>query len=48
MQALYQLDVQGSDLLERLGEFFIENEADDLARKLPRLLMASLMLSLKK
>ena len=34
MQALYQLDVQGSDLLERLGEFFIENEADDLACKL--------------
>ena len=34
MQGLYQLDVQGSDLLERLGEFFVENEADDFVRKL--------------
>jgi N utilization substance protein B len=34
MQGLYQLDVQGPDLLERLGEFFIENESDDSIRKL--------------
>jgi len=34
MQALYQLDVQGQDLLEFLGEFFSENESDESARKL--------------
>ena len=34
MQGLYQLDVQGEDLLELLGEFFIENESDDSVRKL--------------
>ncbi|UCC21904.1 MAG: transcription antitermination factor NusB [Planctomycetota bacterium] len=34
MQGLYQLDVQGADLLERLGEFFIENDSDDSVRKL--------------
>ena len=34
MQVLYQLDVQGSDLLEYLDNFFIENENDDTARKL--------------
>jgi len=34
MQALYQLDVQGSELLEFLGRFFIENEPDDFVRKL--------------
>jgi len=34
IQGLYQLDVQGSDLLELLGEFFIENTDDDLVRKL--------------
>ena len=34
MQGLYQLDVQGSDLLEQLNEFFIENEPDEVARKL--------------
>ena len=34
MQGLYQLDVQGSDLLERLGEFFIENASDDSVRRL--------------
>jgi len=34
MQGLYQLDVQGSDLLERLYGFFIENTSDDLVRKL--------------
>ena len=34
MQGLYQLDVQGPDLLERLGEFFIENDPDNFVRKL--------------
>ena len=35
MQALYQLDIQGSDLLPRLmGEFFHENEGDERTRKL--------------
>ena len=34
MQGLYQLDVQGPDLLEQLTEFFIENDPDDLVRKL--------------
>jgi len=34
MQGLYQLDVQGYDLFERLGEFFIENDPDDFVRKL--------------
>ena len=34
MQALYQLEVQGHDLLERLDEFFIENGSDDSIRKL--------------
>ena len=34
MQALYQLDVQGPDLLKFLGEFFIENETDGAVRKL--------------
>ena len=34
MQGLYQLDVQGSDLLVRLGEFFIENASDDSVRRL--------------
>ncbi len=34
MQGLYQLDVQGPDLLELLGEFFIENTPDDVVRKL--------------
>ena len=34
MQALYQLDVQGSDLFELLGGFFIENSSDNLVRKL--------------
>jgi transcription antitermination factor NusB len=29
MQALYQLDVQGSDLLEHLNEFFIDSSHDD-------------------
>jgi transcription antitermination factor NusB len=34
IQALYQLDVQGSGLLEFLDSFFIENEPDDFARKM--------------
>jgi len=34
MQGLYQLDVQGPDLLELLGEFFIEADRDDFVRKL--------------
>ena len=34
VQALYQLDVQGPELLEYLGQFFIENEPDDFVRKL--------------
>ena len=35
MQALYQLDVQGAELLERLrGEFLNEAERDERARRL--------------
>jgi transcription antitermination factor NusB len=35
MQALYQLDVQGSDLLSRLmGDFFYEEESDERTRQL--------------
>jgi len=34
MQALYQLDVQGTDLLQRLDQFFLENESDDFIRRL--------------
>ena len=34
IQALYQLDVQGSDLLEDLVLFFTEQESDDFVRKL--------------
>ena len=35
MQALYQLDVQGSDIIEMLGEFFAEaEETDESARAL--------------
>ncbi len=34
MQAIYQLDVQGCDLLKCLGEFFMENDPDDLVHKL--------------
>jgi len=34
IQGLYQLDVQGPDLLERLGEFFREADCDDFVRKL--------------
>ena len=34
MQALYQLDVQGSDLLASLEQFFVESEPDDHVRRL--------------
>ena len=34
MQAIYQLDVQGTGLLESIEQFFLENESDDFARRL--------------
>ena len=34
MQALYQLDIQGRDIFDYLGEFFIENESDNSTRTL--------------
>ena len=34
MQALYQLDVQGPDVLEYLGSFFQEADPDDFVRNL--------------
>jgi transcription antitermination factor NusB len=34
MQALYQLDVQGPDVLEQLGWFFRESDTDDFVRSL--------------
>jgi len=34
MQALYQLDVQGTDVLEQLGPFFRETDPDDFVRNL--------------
>ena len=34
LQALYQLDVQGAELLEHLGQFFTEFEQDESIRKL--------------
>ena len=35
MQALYQLDIQGAEVLSRLmGEFFSENESDERTRNL--------------
>lgn len=34
MQGLYQLDVQGCELLESLNDYFIENESDDSIRAL--------------
>jgi len=33
MQALYQLDVQGADVFEFLGEFFTESDDDEFVRK---------------
>ena len=34
IQCLYQLDIQGSDLLARLDRFFIENEPNEGVRSL--------------
>ena len=34
IQGLYQLDVQGPDLIELLDEFFVENDSDDFICKL--------------
>jgi transcription antitermination factor NusB len=34
MQGLYQLDVQGPNLFEHLGEFFMENDPDGFVCKL--------------
>ena len=34
IQALYQLDIQGRDIFDYLGEFFIENESDNSTRTL--------------
>jgi len=34
MQALYQLDVQGNNLLPHLGEFFADNEPNESSRRL--------------
>lgn len=36
MQALYQLDVQGDDLLPRLDPFFRENDSDQMVFELAR------------
>jgi N utilization substance protein B len=34
MQALYQLEVQGADILGRLADFFVENDSNPSVRKL--------------
>ena len=34
MQALYQLDVQGTDIFESLNQFFIEADTDNVVRRL--------------
>lgn len=36
MQALYQLDAQGNELLDRLNNFFCENEPDPNVRNLAK------------
>ena len=36
MQALYQLDVQGAELLDRIDEFYKLNSNDDLVKQLAR------------
>lgn len=36
MQAIYQLDVQGAELLDRIDEFFKLSSNDDLVRQLAR------------
>mgnify|MGYP001199789033 FL=1 len=34
VQGLYQLDAQGPEVLNRMGDFFVENDPDELVRKL--------------
>lgn len=34
VQGLYQLDAQGPEALNRMGDFFVENDPDELVRKL--------------
>ena len=34
VQGLYQLDVQGPEALNRMRDFFVENDPDELVRKL--------------
>lgn len=34
VQGLYQLDVQGPEALNRMGDFFVENDPDEFVRKL--------------
>jgi transcription antitermination factor NusB len=34
MQALYQLDIQGDDILGQLEKFFLESDSDNFVRKL--------------
>ncbi|MCX5635214.1 MAG: transcription antitermination factor NusB [Planctomycetota bacterium] len=34
VQGLYQLEVQGSESLNRMRDFFVENDTDELVRKL--------------
>jgi N utilization substance protein B len=34
VQGLYQLDMQGPEALNRMGDFFVENDHDELVRKL--------------
>jgi len=34
MQGLYQLDVQGPEAINRMCDFFVENDPDELVRKL--------------
>ena len=34
VQGLYQLDVQGYEALNRMGDFFVENDSDELVCKL--------------
>jgi N utilization substance protein B len=34
VQGLYQLDVQGPEALNQMGDFFVENDPDEFVRKL--------------
>ena len=34
LQALYQIDVQGQDVFEYLGQFFEEADSDNFVRKI--------------